>query len=959
MPPLLISVASQVRDKLFSASSMISMILASAWPPGLLLGDPDWKFYYTKPLSGEINPSLVDLKHLRHLDLSVSLIGGARIPEFLGSLGSLRYLNLSYTGFDGMIPHQLGNLTNLHSLDLSYLYTYAKNLQWLSQLSSLRYLDMSSIDLEEASDWLEVTNSLPYLEVLRLRSCNVNFNFRPIYHVNFSSLSLLDLSGNYLGNNIPPWVSNLRSLTSLSLREITFGNGGGGYIVLSHLEVLNSNGFTGPIPEDIQNLTSLVHLDLSFNFFNTSIPSWLYSLSHLEVLILSDNEFRGPIPEDIQNLTSLVHLDLSYNSFNTSIPSWLYSLSHLEVLNLAGNQLRGTISSEIKNMTSIITLDLSKNELQGDLPTSSMAQLCKLKEIDLSGNTWKRSISQILDSCSGCLSDSLQVLNIRDGQIYGHITNKIGQFKTLTDLDLSSNSISDPIPTSLGNLSSLTNLELFNNSISGPIPASLGNLSSLTAVSLAYNHISETLPESLGQLVNLEHLEIYKNQIEGIVSEAHFANTTNLRSFYASDNPLTLKVGQDWVPPFQLESLYMDSCHLGPRFPMWVRSQKTLYHLVLFNTSLADVLPAWIFNFSSKLEYLDLSQNQMHGRIPAWIFNFSSELEYLDLSQNQMHGRIPNLTDMGTQEYSAIDLSQNHFEGPLPLVSSKLYKLDLSDNLLSGTISQFLCSSPSQPMNMAALYLAKNRLSGKLPNCWSKWKNIQVLYLNYNSFGGGIPSSFGSFIFLRSLHLRSNNLSGILSLSDLQNCIDLVILDLSGNKFGGNIPTWLGTGPSMLRFLSAGFNEFHGHIPDELCALNSLQILDLSNNNLSGPIPKCFNNFFIMAIKGAESPGFWYSVSRRSSAAYVEAALLLIKGKPIEYNRTLELVNIIDLSGNSLSGHISLEITNLSNLLSLNLSNNLLDGKIPVKIGNMRELESIDFSKNKLSGEIPQSMSGV
>ncbi|KAH7518819.1 hypothetical protein FEM48_Zijuj09G0211400 [Ziziphus jujuba var. spinosa] len=555
----------------------------------------------------------------------------------------------------------------------------------------------------------------------------------------------------------------MRSLTSLSLREITFGNGGGGYIVLSHLEVLNSNGFTGPIPEDIQNLTSLVHLDLSFNFFNTSIPSWLYSLSHLEVLILSDNEFRGPIPEDIQNLTSLVHLDLSYNSFNTSIPSWLYSLSHLEVLNLAGNQLRGTISSEIKNMTSIITLDLSKNELQGDLPTSSMAQLCKLKEIDLSGNTWKRSISQILDSCSGCLSDSLQVLNIRDGQIY-------------------------------------------------------------------------------------------------------------------------------------------------------------------------DVLPAWIFNFSSKLEYLDLSQNQMHGRIPAWIFNFSSELEYLDLSQNQMHGRIPNLTDMGTQEYSAIDLSQNHFEGPLPLVSSKLYKLDLSDNLLSGTISQFLCSSPSQPMNMAALYLAKNRLSGKLPNCWSKWKNIQVLYLNYNSFGGGIPSSFGSFIFLRSLHLRSNNLSGILSLSDLQNCIDLVILDLSGNKFGGNIPTWLGTGPSMLRFLSAGFNEFHGHIPDELCALNSLQILDLSNNNLSGPIPKCFNNFFIMAIKGAESPGFWYSVSRRSSAAYVEAALLLIKGKPIEYNRTLELVNIIDLSGNSLSGHISLEITNLSNLLSLNLSNNLLDGKIPVKI---------------------------
>ncbi|XP_060667253.1 receptor-like protein EIX1 [Ziziphus jujuba] len=389
-------------------------------------------------------------------------------------------------------------------------------------------------------------------------------------------------------------------------------------------------------------------------------------------------------------------------------------------------------------MTSIITLDLSENELQGDLP--SMAQLCKLKEIDLSGNTWNRSISQILDSFSGCLSDRLKVLKIQDGQIYGHLTNKIGQFKSLTDLDLSSNSISGLIP------------------------------------------------ESLWQLVNLEWLNIGNNHMEGTLSEAHFANTTSLRSFYASNNPLILKVDQDWVPPFQLESLDMGSWHLGPRFPLWVRSQKKLSYLGLYNTSLADVLP-------------------------LWVFNFSSELEYLDLSQNQMHGRIPNLTNMGTQKYLEIDLSQNHFEGPLPLVSSKVVRLDLSDNLLSGSISQFLCSSPIEPMKMASLYLAKNQLSGNLPNCWSKWNNIKVLNLNNNSFGGAIPSSFGSLIFLQSLHLRNNNLFGILSLSSLQNCINLVILDLSWNKFGGNVPTWLGTGPSMLRFLFAGFNEFHGHIP--------------------------------------------------------------------------------------------------------------------------------------------------
>ncbi|XP_015900942.3 receptor-like protein EIX1 [Ziziphus jujuba] len=274
--------------------------------------------------------------------------------------------------------------------------------------------------------------------------------------------------------------------------------------------------------------------------------------------------------------------------------------------------------------------------------------------------------------------------------------------------------------------------------------------------------------------------------MEGIVLEAHFANTTSLRYFSAWDDQLTLKVGQDWVPPFQLEALHMGSCHLGPRYPMWVRSQKSLSSLVLSNTSLADVPP-------------------------DWIFHFSSELQCLDLSQNQMHGRIPNLMNIGMQDYSEINLSQNHLEGPLPLVSSKVNKLDLSDNLLSGSISQFLCCSPSEPMNMVVLYLAKNQLSGNLPNCWSKWNNIQALYLNDNSFGGGIPSSFSLFIFLQSLYLRSNNLYGILSLSSLQNCINLVTLDFSRNKFERNIPTWLGTSPSKLRFLIAGFNDFHGH----------------------------------------------------------------------------------------------------------------------------------------------------
>jgi Leucine-rich repeat (LRR) protein len=75
---------------------------------------------------GKLNPSLLDLKYLNYLDLSYNNFSGTQIPKFLGSMESLRYLNLSNAGFGGVIPHQLGNLSNLQYLNLEgygfYIY---------------------------------------------------------------------------------------------------------------------------------------------------------------------------------------------------------------------------------------------------------------------------------------------------------------------------------------------------------------------------------------------------------------------------------------------------------------------------------------------------------------------------------------------------------------------------------------------------------------------------------------------------------------------------------------------------------------------------------------------------------------------------------------------------------------------------------------------------------------------
>jgi Leucine-rich repeat (LRR) protein len=623
--------------------------------------------YMLSMFGGKINHSLLDLKHLNYLDLSYNDFSDIQIPEFLGSMGSLRYLNLSNARFQGVIPHQLGNLSNLHYLNLAGNGLYAMNLQWLSGLPLLQYLDMSHVDLSKASDWLQVINKLPSLLDLQLLDCELRF-IPPTPSVNFSSLATLDLSSNY--------------------------------------------------------------------FENSSILSWIFGYRNLVSLDLSGNHFQGPIPVDLQNMTSLRHLDLSENYFNHSIPNWLYSFSHLEFLKLAHNNLQGTISSAIGNLTSAITIDLSDNELEGKVPRS-LGNLCNLREIILSSNKWSQEISEIIESLSGCLSYRLETLYLEDAQLSGHLTNEIGQFKNLVRLSFVYNSISGPIPVSLGNLSSLRFLDLsnnqfngtlpqkfwqfknlvlltvsknslsgpilvslgnlsslknldlsynqfsgtlpqnfgqfknllrlsfFNNSISGPIPMSLGNHSSLRILDLAYNQFNGTLPQNFGQLSKLKTLFIESNMLEGVVSEVHFSNLTKLSEFYAFGNQLTLEVSHDWIPPFQIRELSLRSWILGPKFPSWLCSQIHLQYLDISNTGISDVFPLSFWNLSSQLGYLNLSHNLIYGEIP-------NSPEILSTS-------------------SVIDLSSNHFKGPLPCISSDVIVLDLSNNSFSGSISHFLC----------------------------------------------------------------------------------------------------------------------------------------------------------------------------------------------------------------------------------------------------------------------------
>ncbi|KAL0542008.1 hypothetical protein IC582_022094 [Cucumis melo] len=193
----------------------------------------------------------------------------------------------------------------------------------------------------------------------------------------------------------------------------------------------------------------------------------------------------------------------------------------------------------------------------------------------------------------------------------------------------------------------------------------------------------------------------------------------------------------------------------------------------------------------------------------------------------------------------------------------------------------------------------------------------------------------------------------------LKNSHILDTLDLEGNKFSGNIPTWAGNNLRNLQLLILRGNLFNGTIPSTLCKLTRLQLLDLAHNQLEGSIPPNLSNFNVMTGKVNYGNYFFCRSSLLCGGGDTKYLVQHIKSRDLNYSvmQLKEFLVNIDLSGNHLVGSIPSEIILLKGLFGLNLSHNNLTGTIPAEIGEMGVLESLDLSFNQLSGSIPRSIS--
>ncbi|KAL6010820.1 Zygote arrest protein 1 [Asimina triloba] len=168
--------------------------------------------------------------------------------------------------------------------------------------------------------------------------------------------------------------------------------------------------------------------------------------------------------------------------------------------------------------------------------------------------------------------------------------------------------------------------------------------------------------------------------------------------------------------------------------------------------------------------------------------------------------------------------------GTLPF----LRHLNLRNNELRGTLPIELFSVNG----LQSLVLYGNSLSGPLLPELGKLKFLQTLDLSENSLNGSIPSSLLACKRLRTLHLGSNNFAGSLPVGFGGSLNTLEKLNLSYNAISGSIPAGIGNLSNLQGTVDLSHNRFSGAIPTSLGDLPEKVYIDLTYNNLSGPIPQ-------------------------------------------------------------------------------------------------------------------------
>lgn len=213
---------------------------------------------------------------------------------------------------------------------------------------------------------------------------------------------------------------------------------------------------------------------------------------------------------------------------------------------------------------------------------------------------------------------------------------------------------------------------------------------------------------------------------------------------------------------------------------------------------------------------------------------------------------------------------------------------------------------------------------------------------------GHVPASLHALPFLRHLNLTGALPSG----PGPRYFPSLELLDVYNNNLSGPLPPFGPEHAVTLRYLHLGGNYFSGAIPDEYGDMAELEYLHLGTNCLSGRVPASLGRL------------------KRLREMYIGYDNQFDGPIPPEF-RELEALVLLDMSSCSLTGPIPLELGQLKQLNTLyvflnwlsgdippalQLWENNLSGHLPAGLGKNGRLKTLNVGYNNLSGRLPAGL---